>query len=498
VHPISPLIYGLNEVGHQAQTNQALSRIGGNRWTAYNWENNASNAGADWCYQNDSYLSPSSVPGAPVQSRLAQAEATHTALLVTVPMVDYVAADKLGGSNPPGCSGDVRKSGSGYLTTRMRRNQATSPPPLSATPNTADGNVYQDQFVYWVKQGHPNATVLFDLDNEPDLWASSHAEVHPQPATYSELMARTLTYARMVKRVWPTAEILGPVSYGWSGYTSLQGAPDASAKGDFLDWYMDQLRAAEAADGRKLVDYLDLHWYPEARGGGARITDTDANSAATVAARVQAPRSLWDPSYVETSWISQDAGVGAIRLIPRMNAKIAAHNPGTKLAIGEWNYGGGSNSAGGSHVSGAVATADALGIFGQQGVGAAAYWPLAPHEEFNLAAFAALRSYDGQRAGFGDTSQLASSSNVGVVTVYASHDAANPGRVVILAINKSTVAKTAAIKVADAQPFGHARVWRITSAQAAVVAAPALTAAATNAFRTTLPPMSVTVIVPQA
>ncbi|MCU1351911.1 MAG: hypothetical protein JWM05_1120, partial [Acidimicrobiales bacterium] len=142
VHPISPLIYGLNEVGHQAQTNQALSRIGGNRWTAYNWENNASNAGADWCYQNDSYLSPSSVPGAPVQSRLAQAEATHTALIVTVPMVDYVAADKLGGSDPPGCSGDVRKSGSGYLTTRMRRNQPTSAPPLSATPNTTDGNVY--------------------------------------------------------------------------------------------------------------------------------------------------------------------------------------------------------------------------------------------------------------------------------------------------------------------------------------------------------------------
>ena len=190
--------------------------------------------------------------------------------------------------------------------------------------------------------------------------------------------------------------------------------------------------------------------------------------------------------------------MGAIRLIPRMLAKIAAKAPGTKLAISEWNYGGGSWSAGGAHVSGAVATADALGVFGQQGVDAATYWSLAPHEEFNLAAFAALRNFDGHGAAFGDTSRYARSSNVPVVTVYASHDAADPSRVVVLAINKATTSKTVALKVADTTAFGHAEVWRITSASAAVVAAPTLTAAATNAFRTTLPPMSVTVFVPQA
>ena len=37
------------------------------------------------------------------------------------------------------------------------------------------------------------------------------------------------------------------------------------------------------------MDVIDLHWYPEAQGGGVRITENN-NSAAVVAARVQAPR----------------------------------------------------------------------------------------------------------------------------------------------------------------------------------------------------------------
>ena len=63
------------------------------------------------------------------------------------------------------------------------------------------------------------------------------------------------------------------------------------------------MSAAATVAGKRLVDYLDVHWYPEATGGGIRITD-NGTGAAEVAAREQAPRSLWDPSYVETSWIT--------------------------------------------------------------------------------------------------------------------------------------------------------------------------------------------------
>jgi mannan endo-1,4-beta-mannosidase len=49
VQPISPFVYGINEKQGQAEpANLTFTRLGGNRWTVYNWENNASNAGSDY------------------------------------------------------------------------------------------------------------------------------------------------------------------------------------------------------------------------------------------------------------------------------------------------------------------------------------------------------------------------------------------------------------------------------------------------------------------
>jgi len=68
------------------------------------------------------------------------------------------------------------------------------------------------------------------------------------------------------------------------------------------------------------------------------------------------------------SWITKDVLHQPIRLLPRVQEKIARHYPGTKLAITEYYYGGG------AHISGAPAQADALGIFGREGVFATALW----------------------------------------------------------------------------------------------------------------------------
>jgi len=483
VHAISPLVYGTNAPEDPTLNRYTLLRSGGNRMTAYNWETNASNAGSDYMFQNDSYLSSSNTPGDAVRGMLGDARAQGAAALLTIPIVDYVAADKNGG-------GDVRNSGAAYLTTRFKQNRASagSTAPPSATPDATDAYVNQDEFVSWAKAagaaGGP--TVLFSLDNEPDLWSSTHAEVHPMPVGYDELAMRNVTYATMVKTVWPAAKVTGFVSYGWNGYVTLQNTPDAAGKGEAIDYYLDKMKAAETAAGKRVVDYLDLHWYPEAKGGETRITAADT-SAAVVTARVQAPRSLWDPTYREVSWIN-DVIKGPIRLLPRVRDKIAAHYPGTDIAITEWNYGGG------GHISGGVAAADVLGIFGREGVGVAAYWALGSDESFANAAFRAYRNFDGQGSAFGDTSIYASSSDVATATSYASFDAANPARVVIVAINKSDASKTAGIKVAHPTAFSTLKVWTLTATGAALTPAADVTATATNAFRYTMPALSVSVL----
>ena len=53
---ISPYIYGYN-FDHATSDNLTVRRMGGNRTTGYNWENNFSNGGQDWYHSNDRHMS---------------------------------------------------------------------------------------------------------------------------------------------------------------------------------------------------------------------------------------------------------------------------------------------------------------------------------------------------------------------------------------------------------------------------------------------------------
>ena len=490
---ISPLIYGVNFGADVARDRPRVQRAGGNRLTAYNWENNASNAGSDYCFQNDAtFGGPGSPPAAAYRGLLDDARARSTAAVITVPIVDFVAADHDdrgdGGQGPPACVGDVRNSGANYLDTRFVANVARKGAPFATTPDLGDGRVAQDEAIDFVRRTWGDVQVLVSLDNEPDLWTSTHARVHPQALTYAELVERTTRFAAAVKDAWPAAETLGFVSYGYAGYTTLQNAPDAGGR-RFIPFFLEQLRAADATAGRRLVDYLDLHWYPEARGDGVRISDVDG--AAGAAARVQAPRSLWDPSYAEDSWIVNDVLHQPIALIPSLRADIADHHPGTKLSFTEWNYGGG------DHISGALATADVLGVFGREQVGLATIWLLrpTPREQFTLAGLRVYTNFDGAGGGFGATSVSATTSDVERITAYASDDAG--ARQVVVLINKAAAPVTAGVRIAAPRAYTTADRWVLDGDGATIDAAAAVAPVAQNAFSVELPASSVTILVPR-
>ena len=267
----------------------------------------------------------------------------------------------------------------------------------------------------------------------------------------------------------------------------LQDAPDNGGR-DFLDFYLDSMRDAEGRARRRLVDVLDLHWYPEARGGGVRITEAN-NAPDVAAARVQAPRSLWDPSYAENSWISIDARVGAIRLLPRMKEKIAAHYPGTRLAITEYNYGGG------DHVSGGVAQADALGIFGREDVFAAALWDLQGGMRYVDGAFASSATTTA-RAGASATPRSAPrprttrrprstrASTRAATTGWCSSPSTSP-----------RARRRAEILVTHPVDFARAQTWQIGASSASPIRGVDLAPSARNAFRLEMPASSVTTVV---
>jgi Glycoside hydrolase family 44 len=489
---ISPYIYGTNYGQADGWSGYTMTRVGGNRLTAYNWTNNASNAGSDWHFQNDNYLGGGNTPGGAMSPAINAAAANNAALLLTIPMNGYVSADKLGNGDVRYPNGDTTKAQDpNYLSTRFRPEQARKGSAFTLTPSPNSPVVYQDEFVNWVKQTYPASQtdpkkpIWYALDNEPDLWASTHAEVHPAKTTYAEMVQKTVAYASAIKDVSPNAKVFGPVNYGWAGYRSLQSAPDAAGR-DFHTFYLQQLHAAEQTAGRRLVDVMDVHYYSEAQDtNGHRVTDGYTDSAA-VAARVQAARSLYDPSYKETSWITQwDTNGGGIDLVHRIQAKIDANNPGMQVGITEYNLGGG------NHISGAIAEAEALGAFGKTKVFAATYWQLDSSASYAVGALKMYRDFDGAGGQFGDTSVEAATSNLNQSAIFASVDSADPSKITLIAINRTGSALPAHFNLSQLGPLLDGKWYQLTSAGADPSYAGAIAFGSGNSFDLSLPAYSV-------
>jgi hypothetical protein len=309
----------------------------------------------------------------------------------------------------------------------------------------------------------------------------------PRPLTYQEIIDLGIEYGNAIKDNSPSGLVMGPVSYGFAGYENLQNAPDANGR-NFLEVYLDAFQQAETSSGRRVLDVLDLHWYPEATGDGARITDSGVTPG-EVTARIQAARSLWDPTYSENSWIVNDDLHAPINLIPSLRSKISAHYPGTKLAFTEYYYGGGSD------ISGGMAEADVLGVFGREGVFAASLWPMGSGDEFIHAAFEMYRRLDANGTAFGDTSIHADASDNDKTSVFASTDTAHPGRVVVICINKTGGILSAGINLTHGVQLASARVFTLTSAASSPAPGPAVSPAVTNGWVYSMPAMSVSALV---
>jgi hypothetical protein len=502
-HPISPYIYGINFAPNidGVPADLTLDRTGGNRWTAYNWETNASNAGSDYLYQNDNYVSSSKEPGAAVSDLIAKDRKNGMASMVTVQMQGLVAGDESGPvsvANPP----DM---------TRFKKlffeKKTVSSEPFTVKPSVSDDYVYVDEFIWALDRKFANQNifgakpsmqpVFVSLDNEPELWKGTHLEIQGKTGiTADSYIARTISLATALKKQFPELVIFGPAHYGFLGLYNWNGEMSASLSGSnwFTDKYLTALKAASTAFGKPLVDVYDFHWYPEATdGAGKRITTLMSPTLTDdqVQAIVQSPRSLWDKTYKETSWITKDVIGQPIDILDRLQTRIDAENPGMKLAITEYDNGGG------QHIAGTIAQADNLGVFGAHGLFAANMWLLAPKEPYSLAGFRAFRNFDGASHHFGDTSIQTTSSNPANVAVYVSTDSSRAGRVVMVAINRSPLGQVTSI---EGQPLsGAAHLFQMTAATAAKQTtvrpvAAGVQPASGSSITLTLPALSVTTI----
>jgi fibronectin type 3 domain-containing protein len=471
--PISPWIYGINFYSGVtgAPPQLTFDRAGGNRWTAYNWETNASNAGSDYLYENDDYLSSSTVPAEAVRGFIAGDQSNNLASLMTVQLQGLVAGDEAGPvsvANPPDLS---------RFKQVVDQKSTVSSAPFTITPPTTDNYVFMDEFVWALDQKfsgmnifgtNPAHPTFVSLDNEPELWNTTHLEVQgPNPVTSDDYISKTITLTEALKNQFPNMIIFGPVHYGFQGIYNWQGELNATPNGAnwFPDKYLAAISAASATDGKPLVDVYDFHWYAEEYdANGNRSIDLSGTTLtdAQVQLIVQSPRNLWDPTFTDSTnsnpWIYEELGNSPINILGRLQAKINGEFPGMKISITEYENGGW------NHIAGTIAQADNLGIFGSQGVFAANFWPPSGTYSYALAGFRAFRDFDGAGANFGDTSLQSTSSNVQNVVVYASSDSTTAGRYIFVAINRSTAQQITAINGLSLS--GTANLYQMTAATA--------------------------------
>ncbi|MFO0663594.1 MAG: glycoside hydrolase family 44 protein [Polyangiaceae bacterium] len=425
---ISPHIYGIgfDITGHsnwkeprQWELGVSARRLGGNAATRYNWElGTAFNHGSDWIFANNG------MPGGEAfyVTFMRQNDEKNAVSAVTIPIMGWVAKDMTSTSFPLAkypqqkVTDGSRGAGNGI---KPDGTEIPSPPPTETS--VAASPEFEGRWVKTMaamaKSQKTKRDRIYILDNEPALWNSTHRDVHPEPMSYDELMQRTKAYATAVRDNDPEALIAGPSSFGWPEYffsakdakAGFQNKPDRRAHDDLplLAWYLRELRAHEKKTGKRLLDLLDVHFYPQNESIG--VGTMGAVDPKTVGVRLRSPRALWDPTYKDESWIGEP-----VRLLPRLQDWINEYYPGTGIQIGEWNYG-----AEGDMSSG-LATAETLGLFASHGVRSAFYWPYPAIDSPAFFAFRAFRNFDGQGGRFLD--QLIPTPHAEGLSVWASKD----------------------------------------------------------------------------
>ena len=471
-HAISPLIYGVN-FGDDAQAaalHWPSRRWGGNSTTRYSWQDDIANHASDWFFYNiESQPDPGTLPDGSTADLFVDAtKAAGGETVLTVPIIGWTPTDrvrrwgfsvaKYGAQQQTECT--VTGYPSWCQPDAGNGLHPDASPITGNDPHDTSREIGPDFVTGWMQhlEGRVGAAGsggvrFFALDNEPDLWNSTHRDVHPAPLSYDEIWQRTVDYASAIKAQDTDALVLGPVPWGWCAYfwSALDGCgdggPDLAAHGGvhYLEWYLQQAHDYETGNGVRLVDYLDIHYYPQASG----VALTDDESVAAL--RLRTLKSLYDPNYIDESWIGTCCGPTAVNLIPRMRSWIAARYPGTKLAISEYNWGGDTG------ISSALAQAEALAIFGREGVDLATRW-VAPGPGSRVEdAFRLYLDYDGAGAAVSGDSVEAVSDNVDDVGAYAVAGAGT--RLFLLLFNKATGDRDGAVTL-PAPLHWRARLWR--------------------------------------
>lgn len=451
-HEISPHVLGVNWGPGKALRDLGAggNRWGGNRSTKYNWKDDLDSAGSDWFFLNDYGVEP----GTPETSKsyyrfIKDTLDAKVPVNFTIPITPFIAK-KHPTKGQRYCSYPTslypkqeRTDGQGCGNGRTPDKKPIwgNDPNLGMTKNSPE---LQKEFVAnLVKlfgRADRGGVAFYSLDNEPGLWMHTHRDSMPKGISVDDLVRMNVEYATAIKAADPSAKVIafgswGPKELAGSNFDyfkpGVANPEQLPEEGSFQDQakhggdtqlvtFLKELKKAEAKAGKRLVDVVDIHWYPEvyAKNSLGRtersLSDVPYDPAFTPV-QFEALREWWDPTFMPNkpleSW-TYDPDPKKDRLwrpyhpvIPALTKLIETNYPGTKLAINEYDTGSP------EHFHGALLRAAALGIFMKEDLFMAQNWHQTGPAYPVYFAQKLYGNYDGQGSKVGGKALATSSSS---------------------------------------------------------------------------------------
>jgi len=422
IRSFSHLIFGANFVDSVGLSsyNYSANRWGGNAVTRYAWDLDVQNRADDWYFEDlPNTVNVSQLPYNTSSDKfITDTFKGGSVPIVTLPTIGWSPFDR-----QPRCGFSISKYG-------PQKDQDTERPSLGCgngvktdgteitgnDPKDTSKVVDETYVLQWLSHlkevfDHEQfASMKFIFDNEPNFWSSTHRDVRPNPITYDELWAYTVSYGSAIKAKYPSIELMGPDISGYchlffspaDGFCSIGDDRKAHDNLPLIQWFIQELASYYSVHGVKLLDWIDIHCYPE-----GIFPDNEEIPSKIV--RLRSPREMWDPTYVAESWY-----VAKIWYIRQIKQWIDLYAPWLKISCTEYNYGNDDS------VSAAIANVEAFCVYAREGVDLATRWTMPKVGSITESAFKMLSNYDGQHSGLLQTPKVihATSTDDSAISVY--------------------------------------------------------------------------------
>ncbi len=435
-HPISPYLYGFNYLASDSlkKVGGTVNRWGGNDTTNYNWKDDADNKGNDWYFLN---------AGGPPKSGLEKDKRYYQFIedcfnagsqaIITIPTIGWVAKPAPTSGKelcsyptsvyPDQEASDGQGAGNGVLANKKGMIWDIDPN-LNYIPSTP---AFQKEWVQTIvknfKPASQGGVRFYQMDNEPGLWQFNHRDVCPKGIGYKDLVELNASYATAVKEVDPEAQVIGFTAWG---VMELAGSPwdyipggvanyrdrdnakgdkwtERKAHGDFtqLAYYLYAMNKLSQKAGKRLIDYVDDHGFPEvwaknAKGDNVNVLGDFPYDPVLTPKQFDALRIFYDPTFEDPeSWCAQPGNKEYLfdpwrPLIPNLKKMIDKYYPGTKLSMTEYY------PASQHYYHGGLLQVVTMGIYMREGLDMACDWGSAWEGGYVYLGHQLFSNYDGK------------------------------------------------------------------------------------------------------